>query len=287
MPIIKGRQARPRRILVYGENGVGKSTFAAQFPTPVFLNIEDGIADLDVDKTHKLNTFPEFAGEISWLIANDTEHQTIIIDTIDWLETLICTDVASNAGKATVEEIAFGKGYPLVEKAWHFVINSLTRLWGQGRNIIFTCHASVKKFEDPNVSTYSYWSPQLKEKCSGCIAQWCDEVFFARTVVHVIQKEEGFNKTRNMAIGGVDRVMVTVETASQVAKNRLGLPMEMPFSYEALKGYLPPMPKLDLGRTYAAPAPVVVPIDPSEANRAILSVDGTSISGLVVNGSSK
>ncbi len=48
-----GRIEKPIRVLMYGTDGVGKTTFAADAPGPVFLAAEDGTAQLDVAR------FPE------------------------------------------------------------------------------------------------------------------------------------------------------------------------------------------------------------------------------------
>ncbi len=242
MEIRKGRQVKPRRVMIYGDNGVGKSTFAASWPRPVFLNLEDGTNDLDVDSTARLTTLDAVIGSMSWLIQNENDYETIVIDTLDWLEKLIFTHVAAEYGRKAgkqnitcVEEIGFGKGYEMVEHNWRRIINGLSMLWDSGRHIVMTCHSKVAKYKPPEGESYDYHSPALHEKGSDIMCQWCDEVLYAHYKVHTRTVEEGFGAKRNIAIGGTDRVIQTQEAATHIAKNRLGLPKEIPAEFSVIE----------------------------------------------------
>jgi len=237
--INKGRKPRPRRVLVYGENGVGKSSFAAQWPTPVFLNLEDGIGDIDCDSTDVLSNLDEFYKAL--IAVSESQYETVVVDTIDWLEKLIFAVVASNAGKATVEDIGFGRGYQAVEQQWQDLLKGFTYLWSSGKHVLFTCHEQIEKFTNPEGDSFNFWRPSLHAKGSGCITEWCDEVFFLRFRVNTITKDEGFGAKRAIGIGGTDRVIKTTKTAGYEAKNRLGLPDEIAPTFEAIRPYLPPL----------------------------------------------
>lgn len=258
--IHKGRKPRARRVLVYGENGVGKSSFAAQWPEPIFLNLEDGVGDLPVDSTDVIKTVREFSEALAQVATSD--YQTIVVDTIDWLEKLIFAEVAANAGKRTIEDIGFGRGYQAVEQSWQDLIVAFDWLWRSGKHIVFTCHESLEKFTNPEGDSFNYWRPSLHLKGSGCITEWCDEVFFLRFKTSTIQKAEGFGGKRALGVGGKERYICTTKSAAYEAKNRLGLPDEIPPSFDAIKPFLPPLGK------------------PAEKQ-------GGNIDGLITNGSSK
>lgn len=269
MKINKGKKNRARRVLIYGENGVGKSSIAARFPKPLFLNIEDGIGDLDVDSTDVIKSVTEFTGCLIELA--DSDYETIVVDTIDWLEKLIFEEVAKRANKKTIEDIGFGKGYQAVEQEWKSLFEGFTYLWNQGRHIVFTCHEHLEKFSNPEGDSYNFWTPALHAKGSGCVAEWCDEVLFVRYKTNTVQKEEGFGAKRSIAIGGKERVIVCNKTATVEAKNRLGMPDEIPLSFEAIAKYLPVIEK-------SKPSPVPV----AETKKTT-----GNIAGVVVDGSSK
>lgn len=266
MYINKGKRDRARRVLIYGENGVGKSTFASRFPNPLFLNIEDGVGDLDVDSTSVIKSVSEF---ISCLISVwDTDYQTVVVDTVDWLEKLIFAEVAKEAGKATIDDIGFGKGYQAVANKWQSLFEGFGALWNQGRHIVFTCHEAIEKFSNPEGDSYNYWKPALHIKGSGCVTEWCDEVFFLRYRTSTIQKDEGFGTKRAIAIGGKERVIVCNKQATVEAKNRLNLPDEL-HCFADLQKYLPKV----VSKVTSKPEPTKTP--------------SGNITGIVVDGSSK
>ena len=263
--INKGKRERARRVLIYGENGVGKSSLASKFPSPLFLNIEDGVGDLDVDSTSVIKSVNDFMG---CLIAIwDTDYQTVVVDTVDWLEKLIFNEVAKEAGKKTIDDIGFGKGYQAVEQKWKALFEGFAALWGQGRHIVFTCHEAIEKFTNPEGDSYNYWKPALHIKGSGCVTEWCDEVLFLRYRTSTIQKDEGFGNKRSIAIGGKERVIVCNKSTTVEAKNRLGMPDELS-SFADLQKFLPKVG-----------SQVVVKPEPQKASG--------NIAGIVVDGSSK
>lgn len=230
MKIHSGRQNLPRRSLIYGENGIGKSRIAASFPKPLFLNMEDGLGDIDCDKTDRLREYADVVSGIAYLIQQQHEYKSVVVDTADWLERLIFKMVAAEKGKTTIEDIGFGKGYEAAADKWQHLINGFTELWHRGMHVVFTCHVRILKFPDPGGDTYSYYAPALHEKGSACVLEWCDEVLFATTKAYTIVKDEGFGAKRAVAVDANQRILVTTESPCRVAKNRLGLEPEIPFS---------------------------------------------------------
>jgi hypothetical protein len=231
LKITKGKTPKARRVLLYGENGSGKSTLASHFPKPVFLNLEDGLNDIDCEKTERITSLAEYQNNLVELYYSD--YQTIVTDTVDWLEKLIMGSVAAAAGKKTIDDIGFGKGYQAVEAFWQSLMIGYTALWNQGRYIVFTCHETIDKFQNPDGDSFNFWRPSLHIKGSGCVSEWCDEVLFLKKKTIVVSKDEGFNKTRGVAMDG-GRVIVTMKQPTCEAKNRLGLPAEVPHSFDSL-----------------------------------------------------
>jgi hypothetical protein len=263
--INKGKRERARRVLIYGENGVGKSSLASQFPNPLFLNIEDGVGDLNVDSTAVIKSVNDFMGCLIGVW--DTDYETVVVDTVDWLEKLIMAEVAKEAGKKTIDDIGFGKGYQAVEQKWKALFEGFAALWGQGRHIVFTCHEVIEKFSNPEGDSYNYYRPSLHIKGSGCVTEWCDEVLFLRYKIATRQMDEGFGNKRAIAIGGKERVIVCNKQATVEAKNRLGMPDELS-TFSDLQKYLP---KVGTQAT-------VKPVETKATG---------NIAGIVVDGSSK
>lgn len=264
----KGKQPKARRVLVYGENGSGKSTLASRFPNPIFLNLEEGLNDIDCTSTDQITDLGTYCNNLVELYYSD--YETIVTDTADWLEKLIFSQVAAKHGKSTIDDIGFGKGYQAVEGMWVGILQTLGVLWDQGRHIVFTCHETIDKFQNPDGDSFNYWRPSLHAKGSGCVTEWCDEVLFLKKKTIVVNKDEGFNKTRGVAMDG-GRVIVCSKQPTCEAKNRLGLPSEVPHNYELLN-----IPKVSL----------IVP-EQNGIIEASPTVASGNIEGIIVNGSSK
>jgi len=262
MQIRTGAKAGPRKILLYGVEGVGKSTWAAEAPGTVFLNVENGLEDIDCSRTAVLGTLNEFVSAIAWLTAMQHGYKNVAIDTLDWLEKLIHRDVASSAGKATVGDIAYGKGYEFTAKKWDFLLGELDTLHSKGMGVFLLAHSRKVKVNEPGLPTYEQYEPDLHSSASPMIREWCQDVLFANYRTFTRTEDQGFGKERSIAVGGKERFIQTVKTAGALAKNRVdGIPDEIPMSFKEYAKYV--------AAAYA------------KRNK------GADISGVVVNGSSK
>lgn len=235
----KGKKIRPRRVLLYGVHGIGKSTWASKWPNPVFLPTEDGCGDLDVASYPLMTSIKDIYGAVVEL-GGDVQHdfQTLVIDSADWLERLIWQGVCQKHGKQDIGEFDFGKGYSHATEAFRRLLNMLDSVRNKGMHVVFLAHASAVKFSEPGQESYDRYSPKLHRDASALIQEWADEVFFANYPRVTRTADEGFGKKRNIAIESGERQMFTSETAAFLAKNRLGLPASMPLDFESLKPYL-------------------------------------------------
>jgi hypothetical protein len=100
--IQKGRTAMPRRVMLYGVHGVGKSTFGAMAETPVFITTEEGTNDIDCDRFPLATTFGDVLNSLSALYSEEHGYQTVVIDSLDWLERLIWAEVCAKRGVETI-----------------------------------------------------------------------------------------------------------------------------------------------------------------------------------------
>lgn len=269
MKILKGKQPGPRRILLYGKHGVGKSTWAAQAPNPIFLNIEDGLANIECDKTEVLDQFGAVMDALVWLDQKEHDYRTVVIDTVDWVETLIQKKICEEAGVTAIGDIEFNKGPGRGTPRWLMFVHWLDQLRTKRRmSVILLAHAAPIKAKNPGEESYDCWGPAIHHDASELLQEWSDEVLYARTRVFTKQEDLGFKKTRAIAVGGEERFLQCSATASANAKNRLGMPVEIPFSWDAYAAYVV--------RPQPAAEQVAEPVR-----------TGTDIGGLVVDGSSK
>jgi hypothetical protein len=234
MQINRGKRVAPRRILLYGVHGVGKSTFAAGAPNPIFLNIEDGLNDLDVASTNRMRSFEEVIESLKWLYANDHDFYTLAIDTADWLEQLIFNEICRKAGKTAITEVGggFRKGEDQALSCWRKVLELLDHLREhKSMSVIILAHAKVEKVNCPIIGQYDHYTLDLDKKAGPMLCEWSDEVLFARPKVLIQEEPLGFNdkNVKKHGIGIGERVLLTCDTPAAEAKNRLNLPKELPF----------------------------------------------------------
>lgn len=237
MKIIKGIVPTPRRIMLYGEHGVGKGTWASGAPSPFFLDIEGGLDNIDCERTERLVSARAVGEALQWLTHEPHEYKTVVVDTVDWLEQLIHKQIVADEQNAKIKSIAdigYGKGYSRAIPIWNWFLAQLEQLRQHRKMaVILLSHAKVERYESPESESYDRYSPDLHKSSCSMIQEWCDEVLFASTRVFTKQQDEGFNRKRTMAVGGKERYIRTNESASSVAKNRLQLPDELPLQWSA------------------------------------------------------
>lgn len=234
MQITKGKRARAQKVVVYGPEGIGKSTFAAQFPEPLFIDTEGSTDNMDVSRLDKPSSYTMLKNEIAWVKANPTVCKTLVIDTIDWAESLVIADVCAQHGKKGIEDFGWGNGYTYTKEEMGRLLNQLGELVDLGINVVLTAHAQMRKFEQPDeMGSYDRWELKLGKKTSSqtapLVKEWADMVLFANYKTVVMTADNGKKK----ATGG-QRVLYTQHHPAWDAKNRHGLPEGMPFDYAGI-----------------------------------------------------
>ena len=126
--ILSGKAAHPRRILLYGTAGVGKSSWAATAPKPVFVPTEDGLGDIGCDRFPVLGSLDEVMRDLASLYEEEHDYRTVVVDSADWLERLIHAEVCTKRGVSSIEDIGYGKGYHFALSHWKDVLDGLDAL---------------------------------------------------------------------------------------------------------------------------------------------------------------
>jgi AAA domain len=238
MKITRGVKPRPRNVLLYGEHKTGKTTLASTFPNPVIIDIEGGSDDLDVDRTPRITTYAEFQDSVSWLLSTDHNFQTVVIDSVDWLEKLVWQFVAKNKGVNALSEIGFGKGFDFSFDEFEKIISALRSLNRRGLATVLIGHAKTVKHRPPEGQEYDRWEPDLHDKVKGPIVEFVDEIFFLKKETFTKSEDLGFNKTRGVAVGTERRILVASDTGSVMAGNRLKMPNEIDADFPTYLSYI-------------------------------------------------
>jgi hypothetical protein len=231
LALSRGRINRPQKAVIYGPEGVGKSTLASLTPEPVFLDTEGGTHHLDVVRLDAATTWDEIAAAVAQLAKADHPFKTLVIDTADWLEKRLSEHLCRKANKDSIEDFGYGKGWVQLTEEFARFLNSLDVVLARGMNVVFLAHSTVKKFEAPDqAGSYDRFELKLSKQVAPLLKEWADLVLFANYVTRIAEKDSG--KTRG--VGGKERVLFATHAAAYDAKNRHGLPDKLPFSIDAL-----------------------------------------------------
>jgi hypothetical protein len=146
--------------------------------------------------------------------------------------------VCAAGNKETLSDFGFGKGYDEAAKKFRDVLAQLSALNTERQMlIIILAHCKIERFEDPRTEAYDRYTPKLHKHVNGVIQEWADEVLFTNYKVFTRKEGQGLSE-RRLGVGNGDRVIYTNEKPAHLAKNRLGLPDEMPLAFSAYWEYI-------------------------------------------------
>ena len=233
--ITKGATPRPVKACVYGPEGVGKTTFAASWPDAVFIDVEDGSGHYDVARLPRPTSWIELIEEVA-AASHMPEVGTLVIDTADAAEALCISSVLFDKKWKSIEDAGYGKGYTYLAERFQELIRTLDLCANRGKNVLVVAHAQIKRFAQPDeLGEYDRWELKLQKKCAPLIKEWADLLLFANYKTDTMKDDNG----KYRATGGKKRMMYASHTAAYDAKNRLGLPDEMPFAFESIAEAIP------------------------------------------------
>ena len=276
MKIIRGKQPSAKKIVVYGPEGIGKSTFASRFPDPLFIDTEGSTKDMDVARFEAPSSWTMLLEQVRYVKFHPEICRTLVIDTADWAE-MRCIDhicarfhkdgleefghICARFHKDGLEEFGYGKGYVYVQEEFGRLLNLLEEIVGLGIHVVMTAHAKMRKFEQPDeMGAYDRWEMKLSKNVSPMVKEWADMVLFANYKTHVV-KVDGKNKAQ-----GGRRVIYTTHHSCWDAKNRYGLEDELPFEYSSIAGVMEESTPAPMDKQ--SPAPDKKPVNQKPAHEA-------------------
>ena len=255
--ITGGVMPAPLRVVLYGVEGIGKSSFAARFPQPVFIDTEGGTGRLDVRRLPAPDSWQMLLDEAAAAADGQVPCRTLVLDTADWAEKLCMAGVCARFKVKGIEDIGYGKGYTYVKEEFARLLDTLEKVIASGRHVVVVAHAAVAKFEQPDaVGSYDRWGMKTSKQVAPLLREWCDMLLFANYKT-VVEKSGSGPSAKNKA-SGARRVLYTTHNACWDAKNRFGLPDEVPFDYESIRAIVDGS-TLPAGAARPAPAPKPAP----------------------------
>ena len=233
--IVTGSTMSAPRVLIYGPAGVGKTSFGASAPAAIFIQTEDGADVVGADRFPLAETYADVEAAIGTLAKEDHKYATVVVDSLDWLETLIWQRVCQVHKIQSIEELGYGKGYVFALDIWRSFLDGLNFLRTQKQMaVIMLAHSHIKRFEDPASEGYDRYEIKLHQKASGVCMESADLVGFATYRVSTKEVDGGFGRKKSVAVGTGERVLRTAERPAFIAKSRYTIPDELPLSWDAL-----------------------------------------------------
>lgn len=285
LKIISGKISGAHKVVIYGPEGIGKSTLASHFPRPLYIDTEGSTNHLDVNRTERPTSWAMLMEQVRYVRNNPSVCSTLIIDTADWAEQLCISDVCAKRKVSGIEDFSYGKGYVYLAEEFGRLLNLLEEVVERGVNVVLTAHAKMRKFEQPDeMGAYDRWELKLQKQTAPLVKEWADMVLFANYKTMAVATDD---KCKKFKAQGGRRVIYTSHHPCWDAKNRVGLKDEIPMDYAELARFfdidasaasapppappsapapLPdPAPVTASVATMAAPAPPPAAEDPSVA----------------------
>lgn len=236
--ITRGKIAKAQKIVIYGPEGIGKTTFASQFPDPLFIDTEGGTNQLDVAR---IDPAPKSWNELLGIIEDvkvERPCATLVLDTADWTEMLCINHLCIKNKWDSIETPGYGAGYTAIKEEFGKLLNKLSDLVEIGINVVFTAHAITRRFDRPDeASSYDRWELKLQRKTAPLVKEWADVLLFVNYKIIVENVDAGMNQKKGKARGG-KRAMYAEHNPCWDAKNRYGLSGELEFDFKVIEPFI-------------------------------------------------
>ena len=219
-----------QKVVLYGPEGIGKTTFAASFPGAVLIDLEAGSNHMDVPRMPAPKDWAQLLDEVMWAAAN-VRGGTLVVDTADAAERMCFDHVCKRRQWGDIEEPGYGKGYAVAAGEFAHLMEALDQV-ARSSNVVVVAHSQITKFEQPDErASYDRWGIKLAKKDAPLLKEWADALLFVNFEVTVETDRGGKGHAR----GGSRRVLHCEHAAAWDAKNRYGLPDRMPFDFAEIE----------------------------------------------------
>lgn len=264
LSISKGVKQRAQKVVVYGPEGIGKTTLASKFPSPLFVDTEGGTGHIDVARVDPApKSWAELTGIVKAVKA-ECPCSTLVVDTADWAEAMCIAHVCAKNKWASIETPGYGQGYTQLKEEFGRLLDLLSDVADSGINVVVTAHAQMRKFEQPDeAAPYDRWELKLQRKVAPIVKEWCDALLFLNWKTTVETVDAGMGQAKGKA-RNARRTLYCEHHACWDAKNRWGLKAEEPCDWSVIAPHVPDIaaqathapaiPAAPAGMTAQAPA---------------------------------
>lgn len=213
-----------QKIVLYGVQGIGKTTFGATFDNPILAPIEDGAHNVNIMSFPKITEYGQMV-DIITALHEEHPYKTLVVDSLDWMEPLVWAYTCALHQKQNIEDFGYGKGYVMALDSWRNIMSGLDSLReNMGMNVVLIAHTHIKRFESPEMEPFDRYETKLQKAAAALWEEWADMVLFANYKMRIV-REKG--EATKRAQGQGERIIYTSERPAYKAKNRWGLPEEI------------------------------------------------------------
>lgn len=236
----------PPIVVMYGVDGIGKTSLAAEWPDPLYLPTEGERppSDVEMQTPGTIETYDALLDIFGELLTEDHEFKTVIVDSLDGLENLVWDATCERLSVSSIEEPGYGKGYVEADTEWREFLGGVGALSRAGINVVMLAHPEIVRFDSPTTDPYSRYTLKMHKRANALVREQADVVAFMNYRISLKEKEVGHKKTVTHAEGGKERQIHLVEGAGFVAKNRFSMPDSITYKkgggYDALSGFWAP-----------------------------------------------
>lgn len=257
LKITSGKLGGAMKVVIYGPEGIGKSTLAARFPRPLFIDTEGSTRHMDVQRTERPTSWAMLMNMVRCIKSDPSVCSTLVIDTADWAEQLCISGICAGKQLTGIEDMGYGRGYVYLAEEFGRLLNLLEEVVVSGIHVVLTAHAMMRKFEQPDeMGAYDRWELKLQKKTAPLVKEWADLLLFANYKTLSVATDD---KGKRFKAQGGRRVMYTSHHPCWDAKNRLGLPEELPLDYAPLAQYFDPASQENAAPVVHTPPPAEPP----------------------------
>lgn len=233
MKISKGKKKQAVRVVLYGTEGIGKTTLAAHFPKPLFIDVEQGSYQIDVERFDGITTWADVLEAIGYVEQNPDSCKTLVLDTADKAEQMLVEQILKENKAASIETVGggYGKGYTMLQERFQKeLLFSLDRIIAKGINVVICAHSIVRTITLPDADPYDHYELKCSKKVSPVLKEWADILAFCDYKISVVT-DGGKGKAK----GSGKRMIHFTHKPTYDAKNRYGLPDDAEMSYDVLR----------------------------------------------------